>query len=91
MTTKAELIAAVAHASGQSQYVTERVITSLGIFTQTTLKANGEVTLPGIGKLSVKAKPARTGRNPRTGAALEIAARNAPAFSAAKALKDAVN
>lgn len=55
------------------------------------LAAGGEVTLPGIGKLSVKHKEARTGRNPSSGEAIEIAAKNAPHFSAAKALKDAVN
>jgi DNA-binding protein HU-beta len=54
--------------------------------------ANGEeVPLPGLGKLHVVAKPARTGRNPRTGDSVEIPAKNAPKFSASKQLKDAVN
>jgi len=48
-----------------------------------------EVTLPGIGKLSVKRSPARIGRNPATGEEIQIPARNKPHFSAAKALKDA--
>lgn len=48
-----------------------------------------EVTLPGIGKISVKQSPARIGRNPATGAEVQIPARNKPHFSAAKALKDA--
>ena len=48
-----------------------------------------EVTLPGIGKLSVKQSPARIGRNPATGESINIPARNKPHFSAAKALKDA--
>jgi DNA-binding protein HU-beta len=55
------------------------------------LQEGGEVTLPGLGKLSVKTSAARTGRNPKTGETLEIAAKNKPHFSAAKALKDAVN
>ena len=49
-----------------------------------------EVSLPGFGKFKVQDKPARTGRNPATGAAIEIAASKKVAFSAAKALKDAV-
>lgn len=49
-----------------------------------------EVNLPGFGKFKVQDKPARTGRNPATGAAIEIAASKKVAFSAAKALKDAV-
>lgn len=48
-----------------------------------------EVTLPGIGKLSVKQSPARIGRNPATGAEISIPAKNKPHFSAAKALKGA--
>jgi len=50
-----------------------------------------EVTLPGIGKLSVKQSPARIERNPATGEEIQIPARNKPHFSAAKALKDASN
>jgi len=48
-----------------------------------------EVTLSGIGKISVKQSPARIGRNPATGAEVQIPAKNKPHFSAAKALKDA--
>lgn len=48
-----------------------------------------EVTLPGIGKLSVKQSPARIGRNPATGAEISIPAKNKPHFSASKALKGA--
>ncbi|ESQ92506.1 HU family DNA-binding protein [Asticcacaulis benevestitus] len=53
--------------------------------------AGEEVNLPGFGKFSVKAVPARTGRNPSTGAAIEIAASKKISFSPAKALKDKVN
>lgn len=49
-----------------------------------------EVVLHGIGKLKTVAKPARTGRNPATGEEIEIAAKTAVKFVAAKALKDAV-
>jgi DNA-binding protein HU-beta len=50
-----------------------------------------EVALPGFGKFKVKAKPARTGRNPRTGQAVKIAASKKVVFQPAKALKDHVN
>jgi DNA-binding protein HU-beta len=47
--------------------------------------------LPGIGKLKVTARPARSGRNPQTGKAIEIAAKNVVKFVPAKALTDALN
>ena len=55
------------------------------------LKSGDTVSLIGFGTFKVSKRAARTGRNPRTGAELKIAASNAPAFSAGKALKDAVN
>jgi DNA-binding protein HU-beta len=53
-------------------------------------KKGEEVSLPGFGKFKVQAKPARTGRNPSTGATIQIAASKKLAFQAAKALKDAL-
>ncbi len=50
-----------------------------------------EVSIPGFGKFKIQDKPARTGRNPATGAAVEIAASKKVAFTPAKQLKDAVN
>ena len=50
-----------------------------------------EVSLPGFVKFKVQSKPARTGRNPSTGAAIEIAASKKVTFQPAKVLKDAVN
>jgi DNA-binding protein HU-beta len=50
-----------------------------------------EVSIPGFGKFKVQNKPARTGRNPRTGAAVKIAASKKVGFHPAKALKDHVN
>jgi DNA-binding protein HU-beta len=47
-----------------------------------------EVSLPGFGKFKVQNKPARTGRNPSTGAAIQIAASKKLVFQPAKALKD---
>jgi DNA-binding protein HU-beta len=56
-----------------------------------TLKKKGEVTLVGFGTFKVGKRKARTGRNPKTGEAIKIKAKNAPKFVAGKALKDAVN
>lgn len=55
------------------------------------LKKDGKVTLVGFGTFSVSRRKARTGRNPQTGATIQIGAKNVPKFSAGKALKDAVN
>lgn len=55
----------------------------------TAAKAGEEITLHGIGKIKVSLRAARPGRNPATGEAMVIPAKNVPSFSAAKALKDA--
>jgi DNA-binding protein HU-beta len=63
-----------------------------GVFAAITAaaKAGDEVSSPGFGKFKVQNKPARTGRNPSTGATIQIAASKKVNFTAAKALKDAV-
>ena len=57
----------------------------------TELKEGGSVALTGFGTFQVRARAARTGRNPQTGEAIEVAAANIPSFKAGKSLKDAVN
>jgi len=54
------------------------------------LKARGRVQLTGFGTFETRERKARTGRNPRTGAAIYIPAQTVPVFKAGKALKDAV-
>ena len=56
-----------------------------------SLKKGDQVTLVGFGTFLVRERAARTGRNPRTGDEIKIAAQKVPAFKAGKALKDAVN
>lgn len=87
---QSELIAKVATISGESKKAVEAVLKTTGHVIGAVLKEGGEVTLPEIGKLHVKDRAARAGHNPKTGEAITIAARRVPAFSAAKALKDAV-
>src|SRR5690625_3431289 len=55
------------------------------------LQKGDQVVLVGFGTFSVKDRAARTGRNPQTGAEIQIAAAKVPSFKAGKALKDAVN
>mgnify|MGYP000912374887 CR=1 FL=1 len=88
---KQDLIDAVANASGTTKADAERVLEALTTVTQHELAKGNEVTLHGLGKLKVSQRKARTGRNPQTGEAIQIPAKNVPGFSAAKALKDAVN
>ena len=56
-----------------------------------TLKSGNKLTLVGFGTFSVSKRAARTGRNPKTGEAIKIAAAKTVKFSAGKAFKDAVN
>ena len=58
---------------------------------KTSLRKGEEVTLVGFGTFYAGARTARTGRNPRTGEAVEIKAAKLPKFRAGKALKDAIN
>lgn len=55
-----------------------------------TLKKGGEVSIAGLGIFSVKQRAARTARNPKTGASVQVPATKVPKFRAAKALKEAV-
>lgn len=66
------------------------VLEALGSVAAAELLGGGEVPLPGLGKLKAKKMPAKTGRNPKTGAALEIPERMGVKFSAAKELKEAL-
>ncbi len=69
----------------------ERVLDAQAEVMHAHLSARGaELSLPGIGKFAAKHRDPRTGRNPQTGAPVEIPARRVPTFSASKALKDAV-
>ncbi|CAM3593511.1 HU family DNA-binding protein [Vibrio sp. Of14-4] len=56
-----------------------------------TLQSGDQVALVGFGTFSVRTRAARTGRNPKTGEEIKIAAANVPAFKAGKALKDSCN
>lgn len=88
---KAELIDAVAAATELSKADATRAVDAIINQITGTLKRGDQVTLVGFGTFQVKARAARTGRNPQTGQTIQIAATNVPGFKAGKALKDAVN
>lgn len=73
-----------------SKKTVEVMLNALGEITNTTLQAGGEVTLPGIGKLAVKHRAARVGRNPRTGEAVQIPAKRVLKYTPVKSIKDAI-
>jgi len=93
---KAQLIAAIADENDIKRSVVESVLDVAGRVITAHLAsadadADAEVTLPGLGKLKTTTRAARTGRNPQTGAEIQIPAKRAPTFTPAKALKDACN
>lgn len=88
---KTELIAAIADHAGLTKVDAAKALDATTDAITSALKKGDSVTLVGFGTFKVNARAARTGRNPRTGAELKIAARKAPAFTAGKTLKDAVN
>ena len=88
---KAELIEAVSGQTGLQKADATRAVDAVFDSITAALKSGDTVALLGFGTFVVKARAARTGRNPRTNEPIEIAASKAPAFKAGKALKDAVN
>jgi DNA-binding protein HU-beta len=88
---KAELIDAVAEGADISKAAATRAVDTMFDSIANALKGGDQVTLVGFGTFSVKERAARTGRNPRTGEPIQIAASKVPGFKAGKALKDAVN
>ena len=88
---KNDLISAVADNSGLSKSDAGKAVD--GVFNTITneLQASGEVRVVGFGTFSTAQRKATTGRNPRTGEAIQIAASTQPKFKAGKGLKDAVN
>jgi DNA-binding protein HU-beta len=87
---KADLLNAIASATGESQATVDAVLASLADATSKALGEGDEVTLPGIVKLGIRAKPERMGRNPKTGEAIKIAAKTVVTTKVLKGLADHV-
>ena len=88
---KTELIETTAEDTGLAPEDAAKVIDSMLATVTNTLISGEDVTIPGFGKFSTVQRAARTGRNPATGAELEIKAATAPKFTAGASLKGAVN
>lgn len=88
---KAELIEAVVEKTSVSKKDADAVIKATFDAISEAMANGDKVSLIGFGNFEVRARNARTGKNPRTGEAIEIAACKVPSFKAGKALKDAVN
>ncbi len=88
---KSDLIDAMAADAGISKAAAKAALESFMGSVTSTLKGGGKVALVGFGTFSVSARSARTGRNPQTGAEIQIAAKNVAKFKAGAGLNDAVN
>jgi len=88
---KTEIIDSIARSADISKAAAGRALDATVAAIKTAMKKGGMVTLVGFGTFYVGKRAARSGRNPRTGAAIKIKAARVPKFRAGKALKDAVN
>ncbi|HSM05613.1 MAG TPA: HU family DNA-binding protein [Longimicrobiales bacterium] len=92
---KSELVDALADATGMTKADAARAVDALfstddGILAK-ALDRGARVQITGFGTFEAKQRKARTGRNPRTGETIQIAASKTPSFRAGKGLKDAIN
>lgn len=87
---KTELVAAVAAKAGISKKDADAAVAAVFASVTDALANGDKVQLIGFGTFEVKERAARTGHNPKTGEAIEIAATKVPAFKAGAALKNAV-
>ena len=88
---KAELVAQVARESDLSKDAAEKAVDAMFKNIERALKGGDVVRIVGFGNFQVAQRKASTGRNPRTGESIKIAASKTPKFKAGKGLKDAVN
>ena len=88
---KTELSEHIATTADISKAAAGRALEALIGGVKATLKKNGSVSIVGFGTFAVSKRASRTGRNPRTGAAIKIKAAKVPKFRPGKALKDHLN
>ena len=88
---KSELIEHIAKQADISKAAATRALEALIGGVKSTLKKSGNVSIVGFGTFAVSKRAARSGRNPRTGAAIKIKAAKVPKCRPGKAVKDAVN
>lgn len=88
---KAQLIQKIAENGNMTKKDAEVALNAVVAAVADAVAAGEKVQISGFGSFDVKARDARTGRNPKTGEAVEIAASKRVVFSAAQALKDKLN
>lgn len=88
--TKSEILSALSDKTGHSKKDVALVVEELATLACHETKKSGEFSVPGLGKLVKKQRAARMGRNPATGATIQIPAKTVVKFRLAKAVKDAV-
>jgi DNA-binding protein HU-beta len=88
---KSDLVSAIADNAGLSKADAARALEATTSAISGALASGDTVGITGFGSFLVRARAARTGRNPQTGAAIQISASNSPAFKAGKLLKESVN
>jgi DNA-binding protein HU-beta len=88
--TKSELLQALADKLGKTRKEVSEMLEALVELAYATTKKEGEFTLPGLGKLVKKNRPARMGRNPATGASIQIPAKTVIKFRVAKQAKESI-
>jgi DNA-binding protein HU-beta len=91
LVNKSELIDFIAESAEISKAAAGRALDAMVNGVTGALKDGEQVSLVGFGTFSVRERPARTGRNPQTGQAIQIKAAKIPSFKPGKALKDALN
>ena len=87
---KADIISKVHETLGGTKVDAEHAVEAMLSCIVESLTSGKEVSIAGLGIFSAKMRPARMGRNPRTGESIQVSAMRVPKFRAAKALKDAV-
>ena len=88
---KNELVSAVAEKAGITKADATSAVDAVFDTVQAELKKGGDIRLAGFGSFTVSHRAATKGRNPSTGAEVDIPARNVPKFTPGKGLKDSVN
>ncbi len=88
---KTQLVDAMAGKSGLSKADAKKALDAFISVTGEALKANDRISLVGFGSFSISERAARTGRNPQTGAEIQIAAKKVIKFKAGSELNDVVN
>lgn len=81
---KVELIAAVAEKAGMTKVDARKAVDAMIDVAKEELKKDGKIALVGFGTMGINERPARQGRNPRTGKTIKIAAKKVVRFKPAK-------